>query len=497
MPLQSPRFRQSKLIAFWAAYTSRPRSRDELALGYFRAFQSLWWQHWDPRPRDEWLLHWVAVFSSALINLCFLFLLIWSFAIRWVLPPSSDEGRVSVSLIGHGASASGTDVGTPHDAAVAVATSAAVSRSTPSVIPPVPAPLAGVESPSTQIADGSAASPSSTRQVPSNVEVKQPAQPTVEQPLQVTEVTVPTTDFVIPPLQHLSDMPVRIREHLLPQVRQREVQIVDISSRPLQSQSHEPQLPPSRVPIPSVRERDVVIPDQLQIVMSSPQLVVPTLRPKELREVQVHQRELPAVAVPAQPSVDMPSSAPVTVASTPVQAPSEDRKQGNTAAVQHGNGSDAFKRNDDWGLGDHQRQGSDGQGLFDQQGRVRVPKADTSGVISRGAPGSESDTWTRERLAQSGQWLKRPPYDYIPTVFDQYWTPNESLLQQWVSRGIKKIEIPIPGTNIKIHCVVSLLQFGGGCSLTNPNMNDQPAIARPPPDIPFKKELQEQESGIR
>ncbi len=37
------------------------------------------------------------------------------------------------------------------------ATSAAVSRSTPSVIPPVPAPLAGVESPSTQIADGSAA----------------------------------------------------------------------------------------------------------------------------------------------------------------------------------------------------------------------------------------------------------------------------------------------------------------------------------------------------
>ncbi len=82
MPLQSPRFRQSKLIAFWAAYTSRPRSRDELALGYFRAFRSLWWQHWDPRPRDEWLLHWVAVFSSALINLCFLFLLIWSFAIR-------------------------------------------------------------------------------------------------------------------------------------------------------------------------------------------------------------------------------------------------------------------------------------------------------------------------------------------------------------------------------------------------------------------------------
>ncbi len=75
--------------------------------------------------------------------------------------------------------------------------------------------------------------------------------------------------------------------------------------------------------------------------------------------------------------------------------------------------------------------------------------------------------------------------------FDKYWAPNESLLAEWVRRGIQTMEIPIPGTNSKISCVISVLQFGGGCGLTDPNMQDQPAVARPPPDIPFKKELQE------
>ncbi|HEY0332786.1 MAG TPA: hypothetical protein VGC74_03625, partial [Stenotrophomonas sp.] len=102
-----------------------------------------------------------------------------------------------------------------------------------------------------------------------------------------------------------------------------------------------------------------------------------------------------------------------------------------------------------------------------------------------------------ERIASSGTWLKRPPYDYAPTAFDQYWIPSESILEEWVRKGLKKVEIPIPGTNNKISCVVSLLQFGGGCGLTHPDMNDQPAQARPPPDVPFKKELQEDNGSVR
>jgi hypothetical protein len=86
----------------------------------------------------------------------------------------------------------------------------------------------------------------------------------------------------------------------------------------------------------------------------------------------------------------------------------------------------------------------------------------------------------------------RPHADLVRQVLGA----SESLLAEWVRKGIKNIEIPIPGTNTRISCVVSLLQFGGGCGLSNPNMQEQPAQARPPPDVPFKKELQE-ENGSR
>jgi len=70
--------------------------------------------------------------------------------------------------------------------------------------------------------------------------------------------------------------------------------------------------------------------------------------------------------------------------------------------------------------------------------------------------------------------------------------PNESLLAEWVRKGIQSVAIPIPGGNgRKLNCVVSLLQLGGGCGISNDNMNEQPAQGRPPPDIPFKQELQE------
>ena len=58
-------------------------------------------------------------------------------------------------------------------------------------------------------------------------------------------------------------------------------------------------------------------------------------------------------------------------------------------------------------------------------------------------------------------------------------------------RGIREVQIAIPGTSKKIRCVVSLLQLGGGCGITDPDMQDQEAEARPPPDVPWKPELQE------
>ncbi len=100
-------------------------------------------------------------------------------------------------------------------------------------------------------------------------------------------------------------------------------------------------------------------------------------------------------------------------------------------------------------------------------------------------------------LDRAGTWLRRAPNDFTPTGFDKYWAPNETLLAEWVRKNIREVSIPIPGTSKKLHCVVSLLQLGGGCGISDPNMQDQEAVARPPPDIPFKPGLQEDQDALR
>ena len=114
----------------------------------------------------------------------------------------------------------------------------------------------------------------------------------------------------------------------------------------------------------------------------------------------------------------------------------------------------------------------------------------------RGAPGGEDDQWTRQRLEAGGTWLRRPPPGHRAGRFDRYWVPNESVLAEWVRQGIRQVEIPLPGGSGTISCVISLLQFGGGCGVTDVNMQEQPARARPAPDIPFKPALQD-DNGSR
>jgi hypothetical protein len=150
-------------------------------------------------------------------------------------------------------------------------------------------------------------------------------------------------------------------------------------------------------------------------------------------------------------------------------------------------------RSDDWGEAARERPGTvpgGPPGLLDADGTARVP--DGTAVVAP-APGAAPGT-VEQRIAdidRAGTWLKRPPYDYTPTALDRFWIPHEDLLEEWVRNGIKEVLIPIPGTSKKIRCVVSLLQLAGGCGITDPNLNDQEAEARPPPDIPFKPELQE------
>jgi hypothetical protein len=157
------------------------------------------------------------------------------------------------------------------------------------------------------------------------------------------------------------------------------------------------------------------------------------------------------------------------------------------------------ERADDWGASTRNRPGGqpggkqgEKPGLFNADGTPRL--------VDAPPPGGNAPGTVEQRIAdldRAGTWLKRPPYDYTPTAFDKYWRPRETLLQEWVRKGIKKLSIPIPGTDKKLECVVSLLQFGGGCGIADPNKNEQPASARPPPDIPFKPELQEDNGSVK
>lgn len=528
--------------------------------GFWPSLRSLLWQHWDPPPADQRRLRRLAALGSVALHLLLAALLMVLAWVHLPPPQASDEAGIRVEFLGRGSEQEGGG-GLPAAAAAQAAqagssrpagggrkspaAAAARSQAAPSSSPAPPAPPAAA-SPAVADAGSASAAPVSPPPPPLQAtEVPQPTRDFVVPPppalpvppppmatpsVQVRERAVQTVQSgAVPAPQVAARTPAMALPVPPPvQVREREVQVVQADSVPLprmREQVHEATLPDA--PTVQVRERAVADPlvavPALQVQARAPATAAPAMP-----EVQVRQRALPAVsgagAAPAAAQAQgehQPASSDAAVAgagqarapepatgtdganaSRPAPAAGRTPGSGPQAAPRAG-GWDAANQADDWGLGQRDRAGAvrggadRGQGLVGGDGRARVPGGGDTATPPRGAPGGESDSWTRERIAQSGTWLKRPPYDYQPTEFDQYWVPNESLLEEWVRKGIKKIEIPIPGSKNRISCVISLLQFGGGCGLANPDMNDQPASARPPPDIPFKKHLQEDNGSVR
>ncbi|WNH52659.1 hypothetical protein [Stenotrophomonas oahuensis] len=336
---------------------------------------------------------------------------------------------------------------------------------------------------------------------PREITVREREVTVVTAPTPAIPVTTPRVEVTLPQRE------VQVREREVPSVP-----VVDVTIPQLPSREVSVRLP-TRSPEVAVRERTIPnAPPRPSPETAATASATPTPAPASAPSTTptpavVERGSAPLTSAPspsasrAEPGSTSTSparsaaSATPSPSSTPAARPAPNPGDWSTPA-----------RGDDWGAASRNAPGSTaqanqgtgrtGDGLFNADGSVRVPNQDGSGNSERGAPGGENDGWSRERIAQSGTWLKRPPYDYTPTSFDKYWAPNESLLAEWVRRGIKSMEIPIPGTSSKISCVISVLQFGGGCGLTDPNMQDQPAVARPPPDIPFKKELQE-DNGSR
>lgn len=93
-------------------------------------------------------------------------------------------------------------------------------------------------------------------------------------------------------------------------------------------------------------------------------------------------------------------------------------------------------------------------------------------------------------LDKAGHFETRPVLEYQETVFERYWVPGESLLEEWVRRGIHEVSIPIPGSNQKITCYISLVAPGAACGITSPKQltSKEEREYEPPPNRNLRTE---------
>lgn len=479
----------------------------------WQSFSTLWRQEWQPPEPEDRRIRVAAGSISVLWHALFAALLVWLMYLQYfaVAPPPQGEDVVQVEYIG---------TGTPEEAG--------------GVEPaPAPAPAGGTPSPGLSIAPAQSApppAPSAAVEVPGleaplpdipQRDVPEPVIPpaVAEQAVAVSEPT-PVTEpdaFVLPPPQtRIADVQVSAPELRAPS---RELQVVDVPApvQPIQRALPQPVMKarPIEAPTPEIAARDVPAPLPR---LPTREIAAPTIEQPRLSAStpQVRERAVPAPSRPAAPAADTATATSPAASSAGPSAQTDAASASSPAASaasappgQTGNrpaamatgagpmptpapgGLPSPRRSDDWG--DSTRtvpggQRGDPAGVFDSDGSIRLARTPGSA-----APGQPPGTVTQEiaDLDRAGTWLKRKPTDYEPSAFDRYWLPHETLLAEWVRKGVKQVAIPIPGTSKNIVCVVSLLQLGGGCGISDPNLSEQPASARPPPDIPFKPHLQE------
>lgn len=466
-----------------------PRSA---GLSRWQAFSALWRQQWHAAEPDSARDRIAAMVITVLVHLLLGILLLWIAYVRFKAPPPLGEDVIQVEYIG---------LGTPDDTgggalSVQAPTDRAQSQTAASAAAPMP------RAPAAAIAPATPAEPAPA------------AAAQARQPVQVSESSAPDALFVLPPTT-TRDVPLAAPTLRMPSVQatERSVQLVEVPAAPALRQVQvvpRTAAPALQQPAQQVRAREIPVlvrpqasPTLAQRPAPSPQLQAPA--------AQVRTRDVPLAAAPAPtpgtapasgqaaPASARDGSARTSAASAPGGQPAASSgTRDDTAAAGRGTAPSAAPggartptRGDDWGDSNRNRpEGAAGSpsGLFNADGSPRLPP----GAAAAGGgfpPGS--DKWNRDDLDRYGTWSKRPPIGYDPTRFDDYWIPSGSLLEEWVRQGVRSLSIPIPGTSKKINCVLSVLQLGGGCGISDPDMQDREAIARPPPDIPYKPELQE------
>jgi hypothetical protein len=108
--------------------------------------------------------------------------------------------------------------------------------------------------------------------------------------------------------------------------------------------------------------------------------------------------------------------------------------------------------------------------LYTADGRLRLPEGLLQ-EIDRTSGDARQFDFQLPNLESSGTFLDRPPaLTYEATRFDQYWKPNETLLDEVLRRAneatTKEVRIKIPGNSShRIVCTVSILAMTGSCGV--------------------------------
>ncbi len=493
-------------------------------LNRWQAFGTLWRQEWAPAEGASRSQRVAACAITLVAHLLLAVLLLWLGEMRVDgMPAAPGEQIVQVEFIGEGTPREeGGGAPEAQDAEpVAAAPSKTVQPKPVPHTPQAPAAMAPTRAELTQV------SPlSQPRQQPTQPTPPRPVPPPAPraQPLEVTQTSQPDSSFVLAPTTpRIAAIPEpRI---VVPELSAsaETLEAVELPA-PAPVAQVRPDLPTARITVPDIQVQSEELPQ--------PQATLQAVRPRNVKTPQARLRAPTLKDAVA----DLPTPDASTAQAAQEAAAAAEKRSADIAAQDEGTGrrtdADALRpggppaavngvagnpatagagpekaakpgawstprTGDDWGLSDRNRPGgqSGKQGLFDENGRPRLPPGHQAKAGGGLPPGTVEENIAN--LDRSGTWLKRPPIDFRPTRFDQYWIPGGTLLQEWVRRGIKNISIPIPGTSKKLKCVVSILQAGGGCGIDDPNMQDQEVIARPPPDIPFKPELQEDQDALR
>lgn len=465
------------VIAYFAQRPLPPAPARPQALNRWQSFRAMFYQDWGPPLREERRLRWFSWAVSLLMHLLFVVLLVLLAIVNVPLPPpaAEEESRVQVEFMGQGTPEE--QGGGPPSLAAAAAASAA--------------------SPAASAASASAAAQAVP--VPQE-EMPVPAPPIAQQNVQVTEAAEPTQAFVLPPptprVPEIAPPQVTVRELGVPT---REVTVVQVPAAQRPVPTREITVPQLAQPTIEVRQREVAtpLPQVRTAQVPTRELALRELRAPEQTirqaEIAAPDRGTTAASDTANANRAAASGDAATRASTTQGAQPNAAASGSSPAAGRAGAIRTPTRGDDWGASARNTPGrsdgaraGEGPGLFNADGSVRVPSNATGDASRPGAPGSKQQQ--RADADRASKWLERPEYPYEPTMFDKYWRPtNESMLAEWVRRSIRDVEMRIPGTNKRVRCVVSVLQAGGACSLFDPNLNEQPATARPPPDIPVKR----------